>query len=113
MVRPAGTSRLDRITGPGWLAVGDAAAAYDPLSSYGMGSAMGSGYYAACAIADHLIGSEDSMAAYAHVMARAHQTCVDVLATSYAEERRFPDAQFWRRRQGELAAPATKRHQSG
>ena len=29
----AGSSRLDRVCGPGWLAVGDAATAFDPLSS--------------------------------------------------------------------------------
>ena len=80
---------------------------------YGMGSAMGSGYYAACAIADHLDGRADSMAAYAHVMARAHRTCVDVLATSYAMERRFPDAPFWQRRQGERATPVGRQNQPG
>ena len=61
-VLPAETSRLDRIAGPGWLALGDAAAAYDPLSSYGIGSAMGSGFYAGQAIADSLAGRDPARA---------------------------------------------------
>ena len=64
-ILPAETSRLDRIAGEGWLALGDAAAAYDPLSSNGIGSAMGSGFYAGHAIADTLAGNaEEAMTAY-------------------------------------------------
>src|SRR5262249_14887113 len=38
-VAAAGSSRLDRAAGPGWAAAGDAAAAYDPLSSHGIATA--------------------------------------------------------------------------
>lgn len=98
-VLPAESSRLDVIAGDGWLALGDAAAAYDPLSSYGIASAMGSGFYGGHAIADILEGREDARFAYLEVMQRACGTCLDLQREHYARERRWPDAPFWRRRQ--------------
>ena len=98
-VLPAETSRLDRIEGDRWLAVGDAAVAYDPLSSYGVGSAMGSGFYAGHAIADLLAGLEDARLAYLDVMQRACDRCFELQREAYSRERRWPEAPFWRRRQ--------------
>jgi flavin-dependent dehydrogenase len=46
-VRTACTSRLDRAAGAGWLAVGDAASAYDPLSAEGICKALASASRAA------------------------------------------------------------------
>lgn len=97
-VLPAESSRLDRIDGDGWLALGDAAVAYDPLSSYGVASAMGSGFYAGHAIADLLAGREEARLAYLDVMQRACDACWDLQREHYARERRWPDAPFWRRR---------------
>ncbi len=98
-ILPAETSRLDRISGDGWLAVGDAAAAYDPLSSYGIGSAMASGFYAGNAIADTLLGKEEAVPAYLELLQRAYGDCLDLQRQHYGEERRWPDSPFWRRRQ--------------
>jgi flavin-dependent dehydrogenase len=98
---PAETSRLDRIAGEGWLALGDAAAAYDPLSSYGIASAMGSGFYAAQAIADTLAGEADAPLAYLGLLQSAYGACLDLQRYHYAQERRWPEAPFWRRRQRE------------
>jgi flavin-dependent dehydrogenase len=102
-VLPAETSRLDRIEGDGWLAVGDAAVAYDPLSSYGVASAMGSGFYAGHAIADLLAGQdrerETARLAYLSVMQRACEACFAMQREVYGQERRWPDSPFWQRRQ--------------
>jgi flavin-dependent dehydrogenase len=98
-VMPAETSRLDRIEGDRWLAIGDAAVAYDPLSSYGVSSAMGSGFYAGHAIADLLAGREDARLAYLDVMQRACDGCFVLQREVYSRERRWPEAPFWRRRQ--------------
>ena len=98
-ILPAETSRLDTIAGEGWLALGDAAAAYDPLSSNGIGSAMGSGFYAAQAIADTLAGHQEAQAAYLDLMQGAYGACLDLQRHHYAREKRWPEAPFWRRRQ--------------
>jgi flavin-dependent dehydrogenase len=101
-VLPAESSRLDVITGDGWLALGDAAAAYDPLSSHGVASAMGSGFYGGNAIADLLGGRQEAglaKDAYREVLQRAYGSYLDLLREHYAQERRWPEAPFWRRRQ--------------
>ncbi|MDD7933753.1 NAD(P)/FAD-dependent oxidoreductase [Actinomycetospora straminea] len=97
-VAPADTSRLDTIAGEGWLALGDAAAAYDPLSSYGVGSAMGSGFYGGNAIADLLAGRPEAREAYLTIMQNAYCAFLDQQLDHYARERRWPHAVFWARR---------------
>jgi flavin-dependent dehydrogenase len=101
---PAESSRLDRIDGDGWIALGDAAAAYDPLSSHGIGSAMGSGYYGGHAIADLLAGVTDARTAYLGVLQDAYGAYLDLQRRHYAAERRWPDAPFWQRRHAPLYA---------
>jgi flavin-dependent dehydrogenase len=106
-VVPAETSRLDTIAGEGWLALGDAAAAYDPLSSHGISSAMGSGFYAGNAIADLLAGHPEALPAYQAVMQNAYGAYLDLHARQYTAEGRWPEAPFWaRRREGWPATPS-------
>lgn len=97
-VLPAESSRLDVIAGDGWIALGDAAAAYDPLSSHGIASAMGSGFYGGHAIVDLLAGRADARLAYLDLMQRAYGTYLDLQREHYRRETRWPDAPFWRRR---------------
>jgi flavin-dependent dehydrogenase len=97
-VAPAESSRLDVIAGPGWLALGDAAAAYDPLSSHGIGSAMGSGFYGGHAAADLLAGRDEARWAYLEVMQTTYGAYLDLQRRCYADERRWPDSPFWSRR---------------
>jgi flavin-dependent dehydrogenase len=96
---PAESSRLDEILGERWIALGDAAAAYDPLSSHGVASAMGSGYYGGHAIADLLAGRSEARLAYLDILQKAYGTYLDLQREHYARETRWPDAPFWRRRQ--------------
>ena len=88
----ASSMRLDRVTGDGWLAVGDAAAALDPLSSHGLGSAMAGGIEAARAI---LSGSFER---YESMIDTMWNSYVRVRRATYALERRWRDAPFWRHR---------------
>ena len=50
LVRAADSGLVERTWGPGWLAIGDAAASYDPLASRGIVSALGSGLAAAALV---------------------------------------------------------------
>ena len=94
----AHTSRLSAVAGEGWLAVGDAAVAHDPLASYGISAAMGAGFYAAAAAADYLGGRRDALRAYAQLVDRAFAQYLVMHHDRYVAERRWPDAPFWRRR---------------
>ncbi|MBL8191323.1 MAG: FAD-dependent oxidoreductase, partial [Acidobacteria bacterium] len=58
----ANSSRLDVVTGDSWLAVGDAAAAFDPLSSQGIVTALELGMLAAETI---LAGEPEALKQYA------------------------------------------------
>lgn len=60
VVRPAESSILEQTCGPGWIAVGDAAAAYDPISARGLVAALESGL----AAADLVGASDDRLAAH-------------------------------------------------
>jgi len=96
----AGSERLASIAGEGWLAVGDAAAAHDPVASHGIGAAMGSGYYAARAAAGMARGDGVAQDAYVFAISRAFDAYLLGLSEQYAREQRWPDSRFWARRQG-------------
>ncbi len=97
-IMPAGTSRLRKPYGEKWLAVGDAAFAYDPISSYGITSAMASGYYAAQGISSKLAGKEEAMDAYHYVVENAFQAYTEKLFAHYGLERRWPNSPYWKNR---------------
>lgn len=99
-VVPAETSRLTDFCGEGWLAVGDAAAAYDPLSSYGITAALGAGLHAAEAVAAALAGRPGALAEYAGLLERAFAAYLAARRSHYASERRWAEP-FWQRRHGE------------
>jgi flavin-dependent dehydrogenase len=92
-------AQLDVIAGDRWLAVGDAAAAYDPLSSYGISSALGAGFYAASAIVDFFTGNVDALSNYRRIIEQAYAQYLILHREYYALERRWPDELFWQRRQ--------------
>jgi flavin-dependent dehydrogenase len=98
-ILPANSARLSEIGGDRWLAVGDAAMAYDPLSSYGISSAMGAGFYAGSAIADFLEGDPHALTAYTRLIDQTFAQYLIMHCDRYALERRWPDKPFWRRRQ--------------
>ena len=95
----ANTSRLDRVAGSNWLAVGDAAMAFDPLSGQGVYRAIQSGIRAADAIQRRNGHRGDaSFHEYANTMAREHASYLRSWHQFYELEQRWPDAPFWRRR---------------
>ena len=97
-IHHAAGSRLENAYGPGWIAAGDAALAFDPLSSYGVTSAMGSAYYAAHAASDFLAGKEKALPAYQAVLDLTWQNYIVQHRESYAVETRWSESTFWLRR---------------
>jgi flavin-dependent dehydrogenase len=91
-------ARLDKVAGERWLAVGDAAAAYDPLSSYGISSALGAGFYAASAIVDSFAGDREALPAYRRIIEQAYAQYLILHQEYYSLEQRWPDKLFWKRR---------------
>jgi flavin-dependent dehydrogenase len=90
LVVAAGTAHLDPPCGDGWLAAGDAAASFDPLSSQGILTAVLMGAEAARCVDD----PETFAARYRTVIA-GYEAERDAI---YRREERWPDAPFWARR---------------
>lgn len=102
----AGSAALRCPAGEGWVAVGDAAASWDPLSGRGIAAALLTGTDGARALLAHADGAPGRAAldAYAARVRATVETYHAQLAEHYAAERRWRDAPFWRARAG-TAAP--------
>jgi flavin-dependent dehydrogenase len=101
VVRPANSARLDKVCSADWLAVGDAASAYDPLSSQGIVKSLRAGVFASYAIADRVLRSDDAgLRRYEKFVRREFDSYMSAHARYCAEEARWPDSEFWRRRAG-------------
>ncbi len=91
----AGSGRLKRIAGPGWVAVGDAAMSYDPLSAHGITLALRSGIDGARVL---LADSPAACSAYEQRLFRAYDAYHRECQRFYQEKIRYPDAPYWARR---------------
>lgn len=100
IVRSAPSFVLDRVAAPGWIAVGDAASAFDPIASQGIYKALADGIAAAdVAFAALRAGTAAAAAAaYATAVALRFETYLAQRRYFYAREQRWPDAPFWRTR---------------
>ena len=101
---PAQSQILDKPYGDGWIAAGEAAIAFDPLSSMGIGYAITSGIEAARVAASSLNGG-DGAPAYAADVAAHFQSYLARKREYYAIEQRWRDRPFWARRHGRLPEP--------
>jgi flavin-dependent dehydrogenase len=94
----AQSARLDTFVGDRWLAVGDAAQSFDPLSGEGLFYALLSGQRAAQSIAQHLAGASNGLADYAVLSEALWRRFLHQRQIFYACETRWPDEPFWQRR---------------
>lgn len=89
---------LSQPAGEAWLAVGDAALAFDPLSSQGLLNALYLGLSAAEAADRWLRGDEAALNGYAAEVSTIRDHYLTARAAWYALETRWPNAPFWIRR---------------
>ncbi len=91
------------VHGKRWLAIGDAALAFDPLSSQGIFFALYSGIRGAEAVAhalrEHLKATTALIDAYKNSVISVREANRKALAGFLTSERRFADAPYWRARQ--------------
>jgi flavin-dependent dehydrogenase len=97
-VHAAATGYIKTRYGHNWLAVGDAAFAYDPISSYGITSALEGGYYGGHAIADTLTGNKEALPAYDWLISEAFAVYKEMHRQQYRLEKRWEKERFWERR---------------
>ncbi len=106
IIRSASSRRLEPVMGSDWLAVGDSASRFDPLSSQGIVKALRSGIFASYAISDLLErGDQAGLKRYGRYVSEEFKSYKEIREKYYREEKRWPESEFWRRRQGRANAP--------
>jgi 2-polyprenyl-6-methoxyphenol hydroxylase-like FAD-dependent oxidoreductase len=99
VVRSTASRRLEPAAGDHWLAVGDSASRFDPLSSQGIVKALRSGIFASYAIGELLVRHDDSgMCKYVRFVLDEFRSYAESRSKYYREEQRWPAKEFWRRR---------------
>lgn len=96
---PAATAHRNTLQGEGWVAVGDAAMALDPLSSQGIVTGLLMGARAGTAVATRLLDEDHRVLGDWEQDYRMLLDEHETLRAYYAQsETRWPDSVFWERR---------------
>lgn len=100
---PCFSSYLQEAGGKDWVAVGDAVASYDPISSSGIPRALASGIHGAFIAVDQLFSSGDLLTTYANAIQQDFKQFLQTQWQYYQRETRWPLATFWARRRAVIA----------
>jgi len=88
---------LEQIEGDHWLAVGDAAASFDPISAQGIYKGLQHGLMAADVITTRL-KQEESPLDYSAIIQQTYRNYQANRAYIYQQEQRWPNSSFWQNR---------------
>jgi len=94
----ADTAALDAVFGARWIATGDAALSFDPLSSLGILTAVDFGAAAGSAAVALLDGDTRPAADYDGRVERHFDSYLAERRRAYEAENRWPTSPFWKRR---------------
>ena len=86
------------VAGPDWMAVGDAALAYDPLSGQGVFKSIETGLQCAEAVARYFGGDAAAPAKYETWVQKTYETYLAQRRDLYRAVGRWPQSRFWNRR---------------
>lgn len=90
------------VAGLDWIAIGDAALAFDPLSGQGVFKSIQTGTRCGSVIARYLDGDLSALAEYETWVNESYQSYLLTRAQFYSSVVRWPESRFWKRR----ASPA-------
>jgi flavin-dependent dehydrogenase len=96
VVWAAHSQRLSQCAGAGWVAAGDAACTFDPLSSQGILKALRGGKLASFVALDWLEGRTKSLTRYERIVGAEYREYFAARAWCYGQEQRWPHSEFWR-----------------
>ncbi|MGH2665935.1 NAD(P)/FAD-dependent oxidoreductase [Flavobacterium sp.] len=89
---------LNTATGDLWLAVGDAASCYDPISAAGIFKSLAMSNYAAYAVLDTINDQPSGLKKYQKIIDHDFQGYLKKHQEYYNQEERFASSPFWNRR---------------
>jgi flavin-dependent dehydrogenase len=99
LVVSAGSLVRRPVVGKNWIATGDAALAFDPLSGQGVLKSIETGTRCAAAIAGHFAGDPSAFKSYDNWVQETYNAYLSVRSQFYGAVPRWPNSQFWKRRQ--------------
>lgn len=92
----ANSSKPAQLSGKNWLTIGDAALAFDPLSSHGITNTIYTTKIAALAIEKYLSGEEMyKFQDYANTLTSIFDAYLQTKHTLYSSEKRWENSTFW------------------
>ncbi|MDF1694878.1 MAG: lysine-epsilon-oxidase maturase LodB [Saprospiraceae bacterium] len=97
-IRNAQTQMSDVRSIDRFVAIGDAAVSFDPISSMGIGFAISSACFATKHIAQELEGSAQTIDVFQEDIVRNFNQYQQIKSGYYQKEKRWPDSLFWQRR---------------
>lgn len=86
----------DKIVGNNWLAIGDAATTYDPITSQGIIKAFTHGARAAELIEYHRRGEQAALPQFENEIKAQYSQYLQSRTYFYQLEKRWPDSPFWK-----------------
>ncbi len=98
LVRSAASFMLSRAVDDGWLAVGDAASAFDPIAAQGIYKSLVTSLEAAPAIVSYLDGDASGLETYQTTITERFDAYLTIRNYFYGLETRWPASPFWQRR---------------
>jgi len=102
-ITSANTTFLESSFGENWLACGDSAQTYDPLSSHGIVQALQSGIEAAQSVIESLSGSKVAQHFYELARRSRFREYLRQRTAYYSLEKRWTSTEFWSRRTQETS----------
>ena len=86
------------VTGGDWIAIGDAALAFDPLSGQGVFKSIETGSRCCSTIARYFDGDSSALAEYETWVKETYRAYLSMRAQFYSSVVRWPASRFWKRR---------------
>ncbi|HKV92133.1 MAG TPA: FAD-dependent oxidoreductase [Candidatus Angelobacter sp.] len=99
LVVSAGSLVRRPVASTNWIATGDAALAFDPLSGQGVLKSIEAGTQCAAAIARHFAGDPSALKSYDSWVQETYHAYLSVRRQFYGSVLHWPNSQFWKRRQ--------------
>jgi len=87
------------VVGANWIATGDAALAFDPLSGQGVLKSIETGTRCAAAIAAYFAGDANAFRSFDNWVQETYHAYLSVRRQFYGAVQYWPNSQFWKRRQ--------------
>jgi len=93
---PAQSFCLDQIVGENWMAIGDAASAYDPITSQGIIKSITQGIRAAEIITHCKNGAKEALPYFEKEVLHQYEQYKEARQHFYGLEQRWPQSEFWK-----------------